>query len=166
MYFIPNARTAKLSNSAEILSNAEASDYRRMAILDHVIGNLDRHNGNWMLTEDGHSLPIDHGLSFPMQNSGQGGSNFVFDKNLTLRDEEKQMLQSFLEQKETLTEQLSPLLSGQSIDAMFERVEVMLKKGETSHEWRTGEPPRPPRDLHHKKLLNLDLNAYFREPAQ
>jgi hypothetical protein len=45
-----------------------AEDFARAAIFDHVIGNTDRHPGNWML-QDPHGANkiklIDHGLSFP-----------------------------------------------------------------------------------------------------
>jgi hypothetical protein len=34
-----------------------------MDLLDALIGNSDRHGGNWMV-KDGHLIAIDHGLSF------------------------------------------------------------------------------------------------------
>lgn len=40
-------------------------DRYRMALYDTVIGNTDRHQGNWMVTPDGKLRAIDHGYSFP-----------------------------------------------------------------------------------------------------
>lgn len=40
-------------------------DAARAAIFDYVIGNRDRHNGNWMVRPDGRIALIDHGLAFP-----------------------------------------------------------------------------------------------------
>lgn len=39
----------------------------RMALLDVLIGNFDRHPGNWILTPDGHMVGIDHGNAFHNQ---------------------------------------------------------------------------------------------------
>lgn len=36
---------------------------KRMAILDFIINNSDRHGGNWMVSEKGDVVPIDHGFS-------------------------------------------------------------------------------------------------------
>lgn len=37
---------------------------RRLAVFDMIIGNSDRHSGNWMVTTDGSPVAIDHGLAF------------------------------------------------------------------------------------------------------
>jgi hypothetical protein len=41
------------------------TDFARAATFDYVIGNEDRHMGNWMVKSDGKLNLIDHGLSFP-----------------------------------------------------------------------------------------------------
>ena len=48
-------------------------DSRRAAIFDFVIGNSDRHNGNWVLNADGKIGLIDHNLAF----SGFPQSEFI-----------------------------------------------------------------------------------------
>jgi hypothetical protein len=37
----------------------------RMAVLDYVTGNTDRHNGNYLMSRQKKVIPIDHGNSFP-----------------------------------------------------------------------------------------------------
>lgn len=43
-----------------------SSEQQRMAVLDYVIGNSDRHNGNYLTDQNGGVVPIDHGYSFPV----------------------------------------------------------------------------------------------------
>ncbi len=38
---------------------------RALGLLDVLINNQDRHNGNWMVTGNGSIVPIDHGYAFP-----------------------------------------------------------------------------------------------------
>lgn len=113
-------------------------DYRRIAIFDHVIGNLDRHHGNWLVDETGRPVPIDHGLAFPLANGDQGHTNFNFDRTFELNDEEQARLAGFLERRDEVARELSPLLNPRAVAAMFERVEAMLATGRVSHAWRTG----------------------------
>jgi 2'-5' RNA ligase len=47
-------------------------DLARAAMFDHVIGNEDRHAGNW-LVEGNHLHLIDHGLAFPDRDEYRGG---------------------------------------------------------------------------------------------
>lgn len=37
----------------------------KAALFDYVIGNMDRHGGNWLLRDDGGLMLIDHNLTFP-----------------------------------------------------------------------------------------------------
>ncbi|HET9143308.1 hypothetical protein [Actinophytocola sp.] len=57
----------------------------RMAVLDYIIGNTDRHLGNYRTDPDGNVLAIDHGYSFPESPDPRFGirSDFV-DKNLNI----------------------------------------------------------------------------------
>ncbi len=43
-------------------------DSERLAVLDFLIGNTDRHEGNWLVSADGKLTGIDHGMSFPEDN--------------------------------------------------------------------------------------------------
>lgn len=57
-----------------------ATNAARAAAFDFVIGNEDRHAGNWMVTSDGNMHLIDHNLAFPdagAYGSEDGNHNFV-----------------------------------------------------------------------------------------
>jgi hypothetical protein len=112
------------------------ADQRRIAIFDHVIGNLDRHSGNYLLDPDGRPIPIDHGLAFPVKNGSQGFTNFHFDASFQLDPKEKALLAGFLADRQAVEAELKSLLEPEAIQAMFERVERMLELGWISHEWR------------------------------
>lgn len=62
-------------------ARAEVQSYRegaaRMIYLDRLIGNPDRHDGNWMLTDDGRLYGIDHGLSFDASSGGMRDANRI-----------------------------------------------------------------------------------------
>jgi hypothetical protein len=54
-------------------------DRESAAVLDYIIGNTDRHLGNFRSFEDGHLAAIDHGYSFPVDESEPVRSSFVAD---------------------------------------------------------------------------------------
>jgi hypothetical protein len=54
--------------------NSEAG--RRIALFDAVTNNGDRNPANWLITDDGRPVPIDHGKTFMYDMNG-GGSPFV-----------------------------------------------------------------------------------------
>ncbi len=115
----------------------EQDAYRRVAIFDNVIGNLDRHNRNFLITEEGRSVPIDHGLAFPLKNGYQGLTiNYDFASKVVLNPGERQMLADFLSQREAISAELSPHLEPRALEAMFSRVEGMLESGATEKGWR------------------------------
>jgi hypothetical protein len=55
-------------------------DMARAAIFDYVIGNADRHKGNWLVGEDGKLRLIDHGLAFPDNVDKDTSSNQQFEE--------------------------------------------------------------------------------------
>ncbi|WP_159851207.1 hypothetical protein [Nocardia sp. CY41] len=66
------------------------SQREQMAVLDYVIGNTDRHWGNYRTGRDGEIVAIDHGLSFPEFPDSRIGirSDFVKEfHNVTLSEE-------------------------------------------------------------------------------
>jgi len=72
-----------------------SSEQQRMAVLDYVIGNSDRHNGNYLTDQNGGVVPIDHGYSFPVdQDSFDRGpirgirSDFVANEYGTYMDQD------------------------------------------------------------------------------
>ncbi len=123
--------------SGWLIGNKDTDAYRRMAIFDQVIGNLDRHNRNFLTTDEGRIVPIDHGLAFPTKNGFQGSAiNYAFSKKIKLNESEVQMLKDFGAQKDDISQELSSYLEPQAIDAMFERVEQMVEKKRTTSGWR------------------------------
>jgi len=120
----------------EFLENADNPVYKRLAVFDHTIGNLDRHGRNWLFDPQGHVIPIDHGLSFPVKNSAQGGSNFAFQKPAVLDDSNRESLSRLLRNRAELEGRLEGLLPSRSVEAMFTRVDRMLATGTTSDQWR------------------------------
>lgn len=133
----PAASERREANSPPRRSDGpEYEDYRRIAIFDHVIGNLDRHSGNWLVKNDGALVPIDHGIAFPLHNGAPGHHKFAFYRPLKLRESELAALRNLLDHREQVAAQLEPLLAQESVHAMFERVDVMVAKGTTDHGWR------------------------------
>lgn len=126
----------KESGQENLPGKTAPEDYRRIALFDHVVGNLDRHSGNYLVDGENRPVPIDHGLAFPVQNGDQGTHNFKFDATFQLNDEEKAILRKFSTGSESIREELSGLLETRALDAMFGRVDRMLELGWISHEWR------------------------------
>jgi hypothetical protein len=55
----------------------------RAAIFDYIIGNEDRHAGNWMVGKDGGLRLIDHNLAFPDKGAyGVSGNHALFNRIL------------------------------------------------------------------------------------
>lgn len=64
--FVPNTRVAKKVYYAGKYDGE--NDLKRAAVFDYLIGNTDRHDGNWLLSYEninGKLHLIDHGLAFP-----------------------------------------------------------------------------------------------------
>jgi len=57
----------------------DALDCQRMAVLDYVLGNLDRHDGNYKTQQDGRPAAIDNGLTLPERQTGCLKSSWVAD---------------------------------------------------------------------------------------
>jgi len=124
-----------------------APEYDILAIYDHVIGNLDRHGGNLLVTADGHLIPIDHGMAFPEANARQGWMNFIFTRSVKLKPSQRVALEALELQRPALKKQLMAVLVDgsdkdsrdhveRSLQAMFERVDQLLADGQTSGWWR------------------------------
>lgn len=124
------------TKAAGILKDTKGESYQRMAVLDNVIGNLDRHDGNWMIDSGGQAVPIDHGLCFPLKNSRQGYINYDFEQKVTLTPGATAGLQNLVDHREEVKQELIQLIDPKAVDAMFVRVEKMLKLGTTDDSWR------------------------------
>lgn len=68
---------AKMANERY---GSNPSDLHRAAVFDYIIGNQDRHAGNWIVSPDGRIKMIDHGLSFGESKAGSG--NHAFQKRV------------------------------------------------------------------------------------
>lgn len=62
------------------LSGYSAEDIDRMAVMDYVMGNTDRHPDNYLTFEDGRPAAIDNGYSFPVDGSDPIKSDFVVER--------------------------------------------------------------------------------------
>ncbi len=138
MYFVPGTVLGHKSGEHydRIFSSTEETSYHRLSVFDNVVGNLDRHTGNWMVNERGEVVPIDHGLCFPHRNGPQGEINYDFGARTNLNESDKDALTRFMLRRAEITQELSPLLERAAIDAMFERVQGMLARGRTYVSWR------------------------------
>lgn len=146
--FVPGAQTAILSpSSAQVLGDPSQPAYRKLAVFDHTIGNVDRHQKNWLVVSEGEGVspseaeaspvPIDHGLCFPLANTDQGDHNFNFSKQVQVGEEERQGLESLMAARSGVESELQALdIKPEAVSAMFERAQTMLEGGQTTNAWR------------------------------
>ncbi len=136
--FLSQARVAyRDPRSGTLLRYPSSPGYRRMALLDLLIGNRDRHTGNWMFLEDSSIVPIDHGLAFPPYNGSQWYRAYDFWCETELEEEEVQIVTAFLEKRGELEQSLAPLLDSEVLNSMFERAQKCLSLGRT-YRWLEG----------------------------
>jgi phage gp29-like protein len=81
--FVPGAKTGKHYFATGERSKAfdGLNDLARAAVYDHLIGNTDRHYGNWLIRGNGKMALIDNGLSFPVQKGGWGNRQLLAEAN-------------------------------------------------------------------------------------
>lgn len=110
-----------------------AEDGRRIALLDNVIANTDRHHGNGKKKMEGGVLrliPIDHSLAFNENVHASSGQRQLFEhfRGKSLRPEEVALLIR-LRNDEALWTQLKALgLKGQAIALTRKRIDFMIKE--------------------------------------
>lgn len=66
--FVSGARAAVEFDRTEMFGQSQR-DLRRGILFDAVLGNTDRHARNWMVTDEGQVVLIDHGLMMSTENS-------------------------------------------------------------------------------------------------
>ncbi|MGE0492449.1 MAG: hypothetical protein AB7S38_24760 [Vulcanimicrobiota bacterium] len=114
--------------------------YGDVAVYDHVVGNLDRHDHNWLQDEAGNIIPIDHGLILPESNSAQGAHNFLLSEPIELEPRHRQALERLQQSWPQLQASASQLgLPQETLMAMRDRVKLMRLTGRTSNGWRGGD---------------------------
>lgn len=120
----------------ELVSRPERPEYREIALLDHVIGALDRHHGNLLFVGDT-VLAIDHGLCMPRRNGPQGAHQFLLDAEFRLEASDRQRLEALLGAwPEVLASGEELGIHPDALVRMRERVESLLERGQVDHAWR------------------------------
>lgn len=128
-FFVANSKPAHLDpRSPYVLQNPERNEYYRLALLDCLIGNRDRHAGNWLVTAAGTTIPIDHGLAFPSHNEQIRYKAYDFRIPVRLRDSDRQRLERV---RVGLSQELSPLIGDAAVEATIARVDRLLAEGKT-----------------------------------
>lgn len=118
-----------------ILQCPERPNYARLALLDCLLGNRDRHAGNWLITAGGTSIPIDHGLSFPRHNRTTRIHSYDFVQAIPVRWEPVEV------------DDLAELIGPEAVEALQARFQRLRQEGSTFRWWDGPEPlPGPPRD--------------------
>ena len=139
--FVPALRANTHIEGEQKAETLQPKDYRKMAILDHTLGNLDRHSDNWLLCDQGSPIPIDHNFAFPKKNGFQGWHNFDFVKSQELESKDTAALEKFQSAPKETKSRLRELLGKRPLEALEERVASMLETGATNNEWRWGDGP-------------------------
>ena len=77
--FVPGAKVAKhfLGGPENNKAWDGRDDLARAAVFDHLIGNTDRHPGNWLIRGNDKMALIDNGLSFPTMKGGFGNRRIL-----------------------------------------------------------------------------------------
>lgn len=116
-------------------------DLHRAAMFDYVIGNEDRHKGNWLIGNDKMQL-IDHGLSFPNKGDfsygkaggGNAYDNFMFEvAKREVRGGEKisisELGKPFVENKEKILDALKRTgIESEAIKGVASRIDRIARK--------------------------------------
>jgi len=122
---------------APLLKDTQSTPYRSIALLDHVLGSLDRHHGNVLFTS-GNCLAIDHGICMPNQHGDQGGHTFLFDADMKLTSGESMRVDALLAAKTAIVQTGQALgIHADAINLMFSRAETFKSAGEVTSYWRT-----------------------------
>lgn len=137
-FFLGQARPAYLDpRSSYVLQTPERENYYRLALLDCLLGNRDRHAGNWLLTPAGVVIPIDHGMTFPRRNGPQRFAAYDFHLPVTLRAEQRDRLETMVSDWESVRAELLGLVGEEAVNALWERVQGVLKRNAT-FDWHSG----------------------------
>lgn len=103
---------------------------RNIAMLDYMIANQDRNNGNYLVDQQSKKIwAIDNSLAFPTTKKfGVNQQAFIYQMNNKKLDEkELGKLKAFRENKEDITKMLSKYLGNKEIKGIFSRVDRLLE---------------------------------------
>jgi hypothetical protein len=129
-----------------------AHEYANMALFDVIIGNHDRHHGNYLIDTDRDRLiPIDHGLSLPTRNANLAQPQSMYNQDgvrlteflgaRTLSPRQQIALEQLVKNRPKIDAELTRLGLGDTTGPMWERVFAIQHHGQlpTAAEQRTGE---------------------------
>lgn len=106
---------------------------QEMALLDSVIGNEDRHSGNFLTLGHDRYEPIDHGLAFPEEWGHNHWGNFAaIEKRdgMPLTKPQTDALTRLKAKKPAVDRMLTDLGLAKAAPPMWRRVDALLKAGE------------------------------------
>lgn len=108
------------------------NDLARAAVFDYVIGNTDRHGGNWLVNDNKLRL-IDHGLSFPER--GQGDPTMKGNSSMVREASEKFYGQSvspytssYISSKDAIISTLKGLGLDKAIPGVSARIDALKSR--------------------------------------
>jgi histidinol phosphatase-like PHP family hydrolase/2'-5' RNA ligase len=130
---------AYVSSSADAIAGPEA--VRNAGLFDAIIGNTDRHGGNFLLdgkmatgtgSDEGRLWLIDHGLAFPENNVSGYYNRLLMARSQELYgesidQEEYAFLEALRARWPQIEKDLSALLDADSLAAMQERLDYMIE---------------------------------------
>lgn len=106
---------------------AAQEEKNTFTIFDSVIGNTDRHAGNYMVHKDGHLIPIDHGLAFA--EAADYGNTAFMNVRLKLTADEIAALRKIRADPELQAKIAA--LSPKAEAAFYVRLDRIIASGET-----------------------------------
>lgn len=132
-------KLGKYGERVSVLNEHVTAEAKRpIALFDQVIGNLDRHGGNFLVVPTGSSnalVPIDHGLCLPLINWRHESSS-VLEEEHRLAPADLAALDALVATRGELVAELLELkIDPRAILALFERVGELVYTKETSDDW-------------------------------
>jgi len=102
-------------------------DTAKIAAFDYVIGNEDRHSGNWMVNEKGKIRLIDHGACFPENSKLNGNMHFIREAQKKQYDLDSSIKGVYREKKTAILQSLTTLgLPTKAVSEVGVRIDGLL----------------------------------------
>lgn len=134
--YIPHTTAQSPNINRELDENQDFSglDWKKMAMLDKLIGNADRNSGNYLVcfSEPSRFFAIDHGASFCRPKAGDENLAYKYFKNNPqlgqLDDNLRNSLQKLLENEEQVMSSLPNNVSGYIKYEKFKKIPTIFDK--------------------------------------
>jgi hypothetical protein len=145
--FVDGGKAARdVADRREMFGTSE--ERARAAVFDHVIGNEDRHPGNWMIRPDGRVALIDHGLAFPDKGKENGFRNTMFEDVVKSDPPAKspaEYAKKYVENKDAILGALKARgLSDKSVEGVGKRIDALANATNWDGLGKQRMPPLPP----------------------